>query len=380
MLRRKTREAVPLVVLGITSDTDPVALQNWSAGVLKVGKRVTGKLQYHVASVPDLTRQLADLEFPFPAENAFYLAVSEKDKAQVVMSLDDGNDVFPTFIEVDVRQQRVFLLSRTFPEGDAQLAVDASDTVGAFARVAPMMMFVRYCAGKQGWHAAHHYANLTIDDPWLREPYGYLDYKALLEEMEKHKFHTTIAFIPWNYDRSEPDVVSLFRSHPDRFSICIHGNNHDHDEFTEPHPDKVADIQQSLARMEQFQRITNIPYDRLMVFPHNIGSEDLLEELKRYNFLATINSSNVPSDRVKPTDVLSALRPVTLAYGDFASVNRYSADMGQPNAFIAINDFLENPLFFYSHHGLFASGSSAFDGVADLVNGLEPDTRLAQSR
>jgi len=66
--------------------------------------------------------------------------------------------------------------------------------------------------------------DLTVDDAWLREPYGYLQYSDLLQEMRRHNFHTTIAFIPWNYDRSEPDVISLFRANSDRLSICIHGN------------------------------------------------------------------------------------------------------------------------------------------------------------
>lgn len=375
VLQRKTDRAIPVVIVGITPETDPDVLQSWSAGVVEAGKRAGGKFKYLVGSVPDLAPQLVDVEFPFPTENAFYLAVSPKRKARVIMSVDDGSQVVPVFIEATNQQREIFLLSRTFPEGDVKFAVDPNDTVGAFTRVAPLMMLVKYCAGNRGWHSAHHYANLTIDDPWLREQYGYLDYKHLLQEMENHNFHTTIAFIPWNYDRSEPAVVELFRNHSERFSICIHGNNHDHDEFTEPHSDKVFDIKQSLARMAQFERITDIHYDPVMVFPHNIGSEDLLKELKTYNFLATVNSSNVPSDSAKPADVLSALRPVTLAYSTFPSVSRYSADMVWPKAFVAINEFLDNPLFFYSHHSLFASGSNAFDGVADLVNKIQPDTR-----
>ena len=30
-------------------------------------------------------------------------------------------------------------------------------------------------------------------------------YKGLLQEMQKVNFHTTIAFIPWNFDRSRPE-------------------------------------------------------------------------------------------------------------------------------------------------------------------------------
>lgn len=83
--------------------------------------------------------------------------------------------------------------------------------------MAPFVLFLRYAAGNYGWQLDGHYANLTIDDAWLTQPYGHLDYPALLTEMEKHNFHTTIAFIPWNFDRSEPDTVTLFRDHPERF-------------------------------------------------------------------------------------------------------------------------------------------------------------------
>jgi hypothetical protein len=69
------------------------------------------------------------------------------------------------------------------------------------------------------------------------------------------------------------------------------------------------------------------------------------------------------------------MRPVTLSFGDFPSISRYPAAMKNPSGFIGINEFLDNPLFFYSHHDLFASGMDAFDGMADEINKLEPDTR-----
>ena len=126
------------------------------------------------------------------------------------------------------------VLCKTRPAGTSAPDRDPYSVVDSFAEVAPVMMFVKYSAGDRGWHAPYHYANFTIDDPWLREPYGRLSYEGLLKEMEKHNFHTTIAFIPWNYDRSEASVVTLFREHPDRFSISIHGDNHDHGEFENP--------------------------------------------------------------------------------------------------------------------------------------------------
>ena len=237
------------------------------------------------------------------------------------------------------------------------------------------MMFIKYGAGERGWHALHHYANLTIDDPWLREPYGDLSYKGLLKEMEKHNFHTTIAFIPWNYDRSEHRGVSLFRNHPERFSICVHGDNHDHKEFedleSKPLSLQTAALKQSLARMEKFQMLTGIPYDNVFVFPHSIGTESILEKLKTYNFLATVNSSNVPDGPPAGRQLffLTCGRSHSLSQ-IFQASPAMQRQCRNRNGFLAINEFLDNPLFFYSHHDLFASGIGAFDGIADEVNEL----------
>jgi hypothetical protein len=379
VLHRKTGTPVPLLICGITPETGSITLQNWSAGVAIAGKTVGGTLHYRAGASSGLTRQIANLTFTFSAKNAFYLAVAQKDKAQVFLSVDNGQDVFPTFIEANVRQERVFLLSRSFPESEIELRADADDTVGAFAKVAPLIMFVSYCAGEQGWHSTQHYANLTIDDPWLREPYGFLNYKDLLKEMQEHNFHTTIAFIPWNYDRSEARVVALFRNHPERYSICIHGDNHDHKEFddfkSKAFSLQIAAVGQSLARMEEFQRLTGIPYDHVFVFPHNIGSESILKQLKIDNFTATINSLNVPINQNPPSSLLFALRPVTLSFAGFPSIARFSPSMQDRLTFIAINGFLDNPVLFYTHHDFFASGIDAFDGVADQVNKIQPNTR-----
>src|SRR5208282_2762693 len=87
---------------------------------------------------------------------------------------------------------------------------------------------------------------------------------------------------------------------------------------------QVAALRQSLARMDRFQALTGIPYDKVMVFPHSIGPEKTLEALKTYNYLATINSTNVPMDSVRPPGLLFAMRSVTLSFGGFPSIVRYS--------------------------------------------------------
>ena len=374
-LQRKSGPSVPLLILGTTPDTDVNQLKTWSGGAVIGGKELQSpsKLQYVFGHVAEITQQLSDVAIPVAGKRAFYLSLNKTNRAQQLLGLkEDNGEVAPLFVETDLHQQSVFLAAKMFPSSN-------DNVVDAFAEIAPVMMFVKHCAGERGWHALHHYANLTIDDPWLREPYGLLSYSGLLSEMERHNFHTTIAFIPWNYDRSQPQVVSLFRSHPDKFSICIHGNDHDHKEFTDlrskPLPLQVAALRQSLARMENFRRLTGITYDKVFVFPHSIGLEEILEQLRADHFLATVNARNVPMDRPKPNSPSFALRPATLAYANFPSILRYSMNMPMPAGFLEINQFLDNPLFFYGHQDSFASGPDAFDATADAVNRLDPEMR-----
>jgi hypothetical protein len=46
--------------------------------------------------------------------------------------------------------------------------------------------------------------------------------------------------------------------------------------------------------MEKFRAMTGISYDKVMIFPHGIAPADTLGLLKKYNFLAAVNASNVP--------------------------------------------------------------------------------------
>ena len=376
-LHRRGGDSAPLLILGVVPDVDPSPLRTWSGGTASGCRRLNSSLrpQYLFGRVDGLTWQLADLEIPFLSKEVSHLVLGEKSSAQSLISVRYDQQAFPVFIETRVERVKVFIACDISPDDN----LSDEGVVNDFLRVAPAMMFIRYCAGERGWHAPHHYANFTIDDPWLRQPYGYVDYKGLLQEMERHNFHTTIAFIPWNYDRSEPGVVWLFRNHPERFSIAVHGDNHDHKEFTDyrrkPLAIQSADLKQSLARMEKFRTLTGIPYDKVMVFPHSIAPVGTLGALKTYNYLATVNSTNVPEDSAKPTDLSFALRPVTLSFAGFPSISRYSVAAPIPKYFIAIHEFLGNPLLFYGHSEDLARGIAAFDDTADNVNELEPDTQ-----
>ena len=293
----------------------------------------------------------------------------------------------PTYVQWKAAGGPVFFaaFSREVPKEDC---VFGPDVESGLPGAAPILTFLRFAGGPYCWQRRTDYANLTIDDPWLTEPFGCLSYAGLLAEMQKARFHTTIAFIPWYYDRSEDDVVALFRDHPEHYSLCLHGNNHDRWEFyryrtipgdpnpAKPLPVQEAGIRQGLARMERLRQLTGLDYDRVMVFPHFIAPLQTLTALKKHNFLMTVNARNLPLDLPPREDRLSPLLCVTLRYANFASVRRH-LPASQSRAGIALELFLDNPVIFYEHQGFFRGGMDAFNATAGAVNTIQPDTKWA---
>ena len=373
------KRSVPILIAGIQEGEDSSQLKKWSEGGISGTAHFdagSGDASYVVEKVPELTRQLSDVHLPITMNTGPSLTLARS--AQAIVEVRVAGREFPIFARATGENGRLFFAAQ-LPETVIPVTPDPHRQEVVFASLAPEMMFLRYAAGDRAWHAPGNYANLTIDDLWLREPYGNVNYEKLLDEMNQHKFHTTVAFIPWNYDRSQPKLVALFATHPELYSICIHGNNHVHQEFgplaAHPLSKQIEDIRQAVARMEQFHTLTGIPYDRVMVFPHSVAPVATLAELKRANYLATANSLNVPSDSDPTSQVDVALRTTTLQYANFPSMRRYSAETDTPVSQLAIDSFLGNPILLYAHEGFFADGMDRFDNTADTINRLDSATQ-----
>jgi peptidoglycan/xylan/chitin deacetylase (PgdA/CDA1 family) len=378
----KKGDRVPLLVAGISESTAPALLKQWSAGTITTCRKWNierGTGGYIVAEQNSITRQLGGSKMPLANNAVRSLSLGSGHSGEWLMAATSPRaQLLPTFVHTSIGRQDVFFATSSVGSA-VPVTSDPYCEPAVFAALAPSLIFLRYAAGERAWHSPGHYANLTVDDAWLRESYGYVNYEGLLRQMERHNFHTTIAFVPWNFDRSEPAVVSLFRAHSDRFSICIHGNNHDHWEFgpyeSKPLSHQVNDIKQGLARMAKFSQLTRLSYDPVMVFPHSISQEKTLAVLKHYNFEASANSLNVPLGSATPADPTFPLKTVTLAFSNFPSLRRYSAEAPIPDSQLAIDAFLSNPMLFYVHEGFFAPGLNAFNKTADAVNKIQPDTQ-----
>ncbi len=369
---------IPILVFGVATRENANELKFWSGNAVHDCSPLEDDFRPKVLEVGRagaLTRTLGGLELPVVTSPTCSMRFEQAPSIQtVVAARGDGDAKIAILLRAQSKKAEIFFV----PEMKRSDMSQSSDLPTAFSSMAPFILFLSYAAGDYGWHLDGHYANLTIDDPWLRQPYGHLDYSALLVEMEKHNFHTTIAFIPWNFDRSEPEVVTLFRAHPERFSICVHGNNHYHREFGDyainSLQEQVADIKQGVARMERFHALTGIPYDRFMVFPLSVGPEGTFAALRRYNFLGTSNQVNIPLGAAFPTNPAFLLRPYTVAYADLLSLSRYPIKWGMPRLEIAIQSFLGDPMLLYDHEAFFDKGIGAFNEFADYVNQIQSDT------
>ena len=262
---------------------------------LRLADHPPGDCGYQVADSPEDAMELASSEFACGRSRP-HSTVIVTSAFRPIVSVESvrNSSIGAVFGRLSSDRQQVFVLTRqSLPPFNASTSL-ATMLEEAFGTSGPVALFIRAVWGRETWHAPARLGNFTIDDPWLREPYGGLSYRQLLISMKEHRFHTTIAFIPWNYDRSSPEAVSLFLENSEYFSIAVHGNNHDHEEFAPSRPlhDQVVDLRQGLARMDAFQQRTAIPYDRAMVFPQQVAAPASLDLLRQFGFQCTVNLSN----------------------------------------------------------------------------------------
>lgn len=379
-LRRQKTKPIPLLIYGINREHDTSQLRIWSGNSIQKCTALTPSNQPKVLHISnDVTlAALSGLDLPAVSTPGCRLVLHPSPNSEVILSVDSSSDSSPVLLRTIGHDGDVYLVP-SMQLTDRSWIGQPWGMAHAFSLLAPFLLFVHQSAGAYAWHLDGHYANFTIDDPWLTQPYGNLDYPGLLADMQKHNFHTTIAFVPWNYDRSDPQVAALFRDHPDRFSICIHGNNHSHREFGSysdvPLSEQIIGIQQGLARMEQFQRSSGVKYDRVMVFPHGVAPNATFGFLRSFGLMATVNSLNVPLGTPFPTDPLFLLRPYTTAYSQLLSMSRLSVEVPVSKVDLAIHSFLGNPILLYAHQGLLNGGNDTFNTMADRVNHMAPDTK-----
>lgn len=208
-------------------------------------------------------------------------------------------------------------------------------------------------------------ACLIIDDPLLTPRYGCLEYKILLQKMKEHNFFAEIAFIPWNYRRSEPKTVRLLADNPEYFSICIHGCNHTSNEFGDSKYEKLNSLAAlAMDRMEEHRRITGLSYDRVMVFPQGRFSSMAILSLKNQGYRSAFNS-NLLAIGGGELAAIEYKKPATHVYHNFPLfLRRYSHE----KSYILQDMALGRPIILVEHPRIFKYEFKNLLDTIDWIN------------
>lgn len=238
-----------------------------------------------------------------------------------------------------------------------------------FSRLLPHAMALRYVAGDECWRPSKASASIIIDDPLLRESYGFLNFESLLHLADKHNFHATIAFIPHNFRRNSSRITRMFRENAARLSICFHGNDHTEAEFASIDPDFLnASLRCAEDRMNLHYQTTSLRCDRVMAFPQGHFSVEAMGALKSHNFIAAMNRIPHPAGSQVQLTIGELAQPAMLRYGGFPLFLRNPIRETQ-NQDMAFNLFFGRPILMGEHHEIFQNPEILID-IAARINSL----------
>jgi hypothetical protein len=247
------------------------------------------------------------------------------------------------------------------------------DVRESFFDTVPIVMYAKWAFGPTA--APEMSACLIVDDPPLKPRYGFLKYQDALRLMDEHNFATTVAFIPWNWRRTDARTVRLFHQNPNRLSLCVHGCDHTAKEFA-ARSTAVLNKRINVAshRMRLFGRRTQLRHDDVMLFPQGAFSADAARALKLNGFVAAANTEVVPlhEDENKTTygDLLGL---AIMKYSSFPMFTRRYIAHGVEN--FAFDGLLGKPCFIAAHHDDFAGDARILLQVIAKLNSLNWNLR-----
>lgn len=375
-LNRLRRKASALFVYGFAPEASSVYLAaSLSHGTIQDVRRFTRTdLCYEVSSLqPEITREFSGLSFgrARSATDFGFICSTESRNIVPLVSIER----MPFWVVAQENHCKAFLLACS-SIADIQEPVADIDVTKYFSRLLPAAMFLRSVFGPRCWHTKHRFANFIIDDPPLKRSYGHLNYRDLVSKMDRLRFATTIAFIPWNYRRTENEVTQLFRERPDRLSLCVHGCDHTTAEFLSTDLALLnSKVQLASARMSSLHRQNAVPYSKIMVFPQGRFSTEALTALKSNNYLAALNSSASRAFSGANGSLTAAdfLEPAITQYRGFPVFwRRYPGGLEQ----FAFDLFFGKPLLVVEHHAYLKDDGAR---LAEFISRLNSFERLQWS-
>jgi hypothetical protein len=289
---------------------------------------------------------------------------TSKGNAVSIISVDHG----AAFLRIEYSGVAVFLsTSQKIIDIDSELTSQNFDVRHNFLSAVPIVLYIKWAFRDACWNAPETNACLVIDDPVLKPTHGFVNFQELLSLMKRHKFSTNIAFIPWNWRRSSPEVVRLFTENPENYSISVHGCDHTRAEFGGADRWRLYwKTRQALDRMNRHESITGICHDRVMVFPQGIFSEAAMSALKHSGLIAAVNSDVISSDSQPRAVTISEVWDIAvMGYSDFPIFTRRYPWEGIAN--FAFDVMLGKPAILLIHHDYCSDHCAR---LIDFIKGL----------
>lgn len=308
------------------------------------------------------------------------VTLAPEDRILVRNAVEPGTEVepivtadgAPVFVRFHLDGVPAFVCaSALMVDVDEPVARNYYDVKDHFCAAVPLVMFLRSVFAEVMWQPRELGACLIVDDPLLKDRYGFCNFPRMRELMASHGFTTNVAFIPWNWRRTTMAGSRLFREETGRFSVSIHGCDHTAAEFgvtSIESLDRQAKLAQ--ARMRRHRQRTTIEHDPVMVFPQGVFSSQCPGVLKRNGFVAAVNTEVTPIDGENGrTAVRDVWDVAMMRFGSFAIYTRRYAFHGLEN--FAFDLLLGKPCFIVAHHDFFADGGSKVVGLVEKLSSLD---------
>jgi hypothetical protein len=315
---------------------------------------------------PEISDPMSGLRFGvrIPEKQAGFDLPERSDSFRSIVSSNRGQ----IFVYVEHGGARLFLNSSAQVVDTSASCTKYFDVKENFCDTVPTVMYAKWAFGIGDVPEMN--ASLIVDDPPLKPRYGFMKYRDILRLMDEHNFATTIAFIPWNWHRTDSQTVRLFHERPEKLSLCVHGCDHTSKEFADR---SVAVLNKRInianQRMQLLGRRTDLRHDRVMLFPQGAFSASAARALKLNGFVAASNTEVVPvhSDENK-TIVGDLLGVAIMKYASFPLFTRRYVAHGVEN--FAFDGLLGKPCLIAAHHDDFAGDARILLDVISKLNSL----------
>jgi hypothetical protein len=245
----------------------------------------------------------------------------------------------------------------------------------SFLELVPLLHWLRDLCASSLYKGPPLRACFIVDDPNLHWPrYGSIDFRQIADRAAKGEYHVSFATIPLDAWFTHQAAAKVFRSNPDRLSLCVHGNNHTKEELARDWTpaQRASLLRQAIRRIERLESCSGLQVARVMVPPHGACVEETLSLLPGCGFEAACVShgSLQAHNRGKSwTKKLGYLQSELVSGCPILPRWGFS---GQVENRILVAAFLNQPIVLRGHQRDLREGVELLDELARFINGLGP--------